>query len=353
MKKVIIFIDALPFDYALKSDAIKQLVAGFSPTVRLVPELGYSSNQHMALFCGQLPRDSGYLGDYSLDKKQLDKPFSQWMSHNSFLNYFLKRLSGFFSGQMDNIPMGLGSLFVNDGIYPLKDADSLVRADKRYKRYQFHDVADLLDFDSFNNNVDYSRDQFCVINQIDHAGHIYGTEDKRYKSEIEQVTSFLGRFFENLSPECSIVILSDHGMSNHPIKTKLDLESILGNQGNDKYVYFVDSSVCKIWYFDKGIEIKAREYFNSLETGRLITSVEREYWGVTSDICDDVFVLNSDFYFEPQYFGFGIRSKTYGMHGSLPECEDQHGVLVTNVKTSVSSMRNKDVFNWFEENGFL
>ncbi len=353
MKKVIIFIDALPFDYVCKSKVLKKLLENFNSPIRLVPELGYSSNQHMALFCGQLPKDAGYLGDYSLDKKKLRKPFKQHLTHNSYINYFLKRVVGIFSGQMDNIPMGLGSLFINDGVYPLKNGSSLVRADSRYKRYQFHDVKNLLNFDSFNKNVDYSKDQFIVINQIDHAGHVYGTEDSGYQQEIEDLNFFLTEFFEKLDTDSSIVILSDHGMSNHPIKTKLDLESTLGAQANDKYIYFVDSSVCKIWYFDEDIKMKAQEYFNSLETGRMITDSEKEYWGISNDICDDVFVLNSNFYFEPQYFGFGIRSKTYGMHGSLPECEDQHGVLLTNVKSTMNSMRNKDVFNWFENNDFL
>ena len=51
MKKVIIFIDALPFDYVSKSEKIKDLLKDFKNPIRLVPELGYSSNQHMALFC--------------------------------------------------------------------------------------------------------------------------------------------------------------------------------------------------------------------------------------------------------------------------------------------------------------
>ena len=50
MKKVIIFIDALPFDYVLKSETVKDLLKDFKKPIRLVPELGYSSNQHMALF---------------------------------------------------------------------------------------------------------------------------------------------------------------------------------------------------------------------------------------------------------------------------------------------------------------
>jgi hypothetical protein len=353
MKKVIIFVDALPFDYAANSEVIKSTLADFATPIRLVPELGYSSNQHMALFTGNLPKDCGYLGDYSLDKKSLNKSFKQLMTHNSYVNYFLKRLIAVFSGEINNIPIGLGSLFINDGIYPLKDASSLIKADERYKRYQFHDVKDLLDFDSFNKNVDYSRDQFCVINQIDHAGHIYGTEGVKYHHEIDYLTSFLSKFFDKLDSDSSIVILSDHGMSNCPTKTTLDLETILGSQAANKYIYFVDSSVCKLWYFDEEIKINARKYFNSLDTGHLITNKEKEYWGITSEICDDIFVLNSDFYFEPQYFGFGLRSKTFGMHGSSPECKDQHGILISNEESDVEMMRNKEVFNWFEEHNFL
>lgn len=353
MKKVIIFIDALPFDYVSRSETMKSLLEDFKNPIRLVPELGYSSNQHMALFCGKLPKDCGYLGDYSLGKKKSSKQFKQLMTHNSFVNYLLKRLASIFSGELNNIPIGLGSLFINDGIYPLKNADSLKEADERYRRYQFHDIKDLLDFDSFNKNVDYSKDQFCVINQIDHAGHIYGTEGKGYHREIDHLVSFLEKFFNNLHSNSSIVILSDHGMSNRPNKTSLDLEKVLGSQGDDKYIYFVDSSVCKLWYFDEEIRIKARKYFDSLRTGRLISEEDKKYWGVTDEICDDIFVLNSTFYFEPQYFGFGLRSKTLGMHGSLPECKDQHGILISNEESQVVSLRNKDVFNWFQDHNFL
>lgn len=353
MKKIIIFIDALPYEYACNSSSIQDLLSDFSSPIRLIPELGYSSNQHMALFCGQLPKDSGYLGDYSLNKKNLGKAIKQRMTHNSMVNYFLKRVSSIFSGRMNNIPIGLGSLFINDGIYPLKDASSLIGADRRYQRYQFHEIKDLLDFDSFDANVDYSKDQFCVINQIDHAGHIYGTEDKRYDNEVEHAISFLSKFFSKLDSDSSIVILSDHGMSNCPEKTKLDLEGSLGRQAANKYIYFVDSSVCKLWYFDEGIKTKARKYFDSLSTGRLISEKEKEYWGISSEICDDVFVLNSNFYFEPQYFGFGLYSKTYGMHGSLPECKDQHGILISNEKSNIPTIRNKDVYNWLQNHNFL
>jgi hypothetical protein len=38
------------------------------------------------------------------------------------------------------------------------------------------------------------------------------------------------------------------------------------------------------------------------------------------------FVLGNDYYFEPQYFGFGIKSKTLGMHGNSPHDRGQWGV---------------------------
>lgn len=352
-KKIIIFIDALSYEYTVRKGLAYKLSSELSSTIRLIPELGYSSNQHMALFAGQLPKDSGYLGDYSLVKKLTKKPFKQKLTHNSFLNFFIKRFTSIFSGKIDNIPIGLGHLFINDGVYPLKDFNSLVQTDHRYKRYQFHDIQDFEWHEKFIKSIDPDKDQFIVINQIDHAGHVYGTEDTRYEKLVYEMTSFLSKFLERFGKNSSVVILSDHGMSNKPIKTKLQLESIAGKQSQDSYIYFVDSSVCKVWYFDNDIKIKIRKYFNSHKRGLLLTEQDKDYWGVDGSICDDVFVLDSKYYFEPQYFGFGIKSKTLGMHGSLPNNEDQHGVLLSNINIPNSSMRNKDVFTWFIENNFL
>lgn len=343
---VIIFIDALPYDEMKNFEGrIKGRVT------RLIPELGYSSNQHVALFAGLLPRECGYLGDFHFFPRKRFS-FRQRLSHNHILNFLVRRVLGKLGYNKANIPIGLGSVFENVGNYPLASYRSLCELDSRYSRYEFFEIHDLESIREVNRRLESSNDIFLVFNQVDHAGHIYGTADPRYKAVVDSVWTCVTSILDGLGEGDQFAVISDHGMSNQPKKLELDLERVAGPQGDGKYLYFVDSSICKLWYFNDAIKEVVREYFDQIQAGRLLDSDEREYWGVDDSICDDLFVLDSAFYFEPQYFGYGLRTKTMGMHGSLPTSTDQHGVLIT-ANEAGESMRNVEVFDWLARNKFI
>ncbi|MGI9830093.1 alkaline phosphatase family protein [Vibrio vulnificus] len=346
MPKLIIFVDALPFE--LKDDFLG-IFDSLNFVTKLQPELGYSSNQHMALFAGKLPKDIGYLGDYSLDRE--NKVFKSILTHNNPINYIYRKLEAKITSNNANIPLGMKDVFINNGYYPLASKDNLTKVNIKYDKYDFKLPCINKEIEFLQNLIEESEKiepyTFICLNSIDHIGHIKGTASKYYKRHLNKLLHKVNQLIKNFITkygESDIILLSDHGMSNAPKKVSINLESQFGPQSNNTYVYFVDSSVLKVWCADSALKSKIKNYLASLEYGVCLDDEQLDHYGVDSNIADLVFVVKSNFFIEPQYFGFGLKSKVMGMHGALPTCSDQFGILLSNFNTGSCTLRNSKVF---------
>lgn len=345
---LIVFIDALGYTNA---EYIKGKVSQLSDFVELTPEQGYSSNQHVAIFGGMLPNDAGYFTDYTLHPKFSDRWYFPWyIRHNNFINFIIRKVGQRFGLGGGNIPIGLGGLFINNGFYPLESKKNLMKLSPKYRDYNFRlfDIHDEVEGIRSISKDELGCNEFFVINSLDHKGHLLGPEDESYKSHLEDLlveVNFLIERFLIKNPRGKVALLSDHGMSNKPIKMKINLESVAGSQGKKTYFYFIDSSVLKVWCFNDDVRNKITNYLNGLDYGELLSTESRNKYGIGQKFADLVFVVDSSTYFEPQYFGFGLISKTNGMHGARPECKDQKGIFASNFKLSKTAYRNSEVFD--------
>jgi hypothetical protein len=248
-----------------------------------------------------------------------------------------------------NIPLGLGGLFINNGFYPLANKETLTKLNSQYDDYEFRifRIEDEVDGVQNLHKDSLKRKEFIVLNSLDHAGHVLGSDDSKYESHLIQllqaVDELCNRFVDKY-PDGKIIVLSDHGMSHKPKKIKINLEKVLGPQSKNTYYYFIDSSVLKVWVFNSEVRHKLIEFLSGLSFGEILDESDREYYGIGSEFGDVIFVIDSKYYFEPQYFGFGLLAKTNGMHGSLPAGFDQKGVLCTNYPIPLKELRNKDVY---------
>jgi hypothetical protein len=163
----------------------------------------------------------------------------------------------------------------------------------------------------------------------------------------------ISNFIKEHGEDGTIVLLSDHGMSPVYNKISLSLEDEFGPQKTDRYLYFLDSLILRVWVFDGALSKEIEDFLLSRNFGHLLSTTERKYYGVTNKQFGDlIFILNEGYVFEPNYFGFGVRGVIHGMHGYLPDSEMQKGVLLSNIgassMTSISgtntmSVRNIDV----------
>ncbi|MEZ9259979.1 alkaline phosphatase family protein [Vibrio splendidus] len=357
MANLIVFIDALPF---VHHELICKHITQIDNISKLTPEIGYSSNQHVALFSGKTPREIGYLTDYTLNKDALPGFSGRYIKHSNFSNYVVRKISSYITGNFSNIPLGMSDIFFNNGNYPLSSKEKLVSLNSGYEKFDVivSDIdKDIEILDKLLAQDTMSKDVFLVLNSVDHNGHIYGVSDNRYINHLDEllprVNEFIGKFKSFNNDDCNILLLSDHGMSDKPTKKRLVLEDEFGKQSPDKYIYFIDSSILKIWVFDSQLKKEISDYLNKMSYGRVLSVEDLDYYGIDEKFGDLIFVVHSDYYLEPQYFGFGLINKVNGMHGALPDSEYQFGIAISN-RSIESSYRNLDIYNdVIIKNGFL
>lgn len=319
--KLLVFIDALPFEHKyLFEKYINNWNLELSP---LKPSYGFSSNQHNLLLRGLLPDAANFFTDYTIISKN---KFSYYFRHTNWFTFIFRKIQSRIGTNRANIPLGMGHMFKQVGIYPLSSKNKLDSVTKDFHHWDFY-----ADLDAFKKltSLTISRDTFLVFNHIDHLGHYKGLDSKDYKSAVEMLFDKIDKYLKKNNVD--FLLFSDHGMSCRPKKVKLVLEKKFGKQSNNGYVYFIDSTTLKVWVKDNKLKTRIINYLNDRAEGSVIDEMERKAHGLTNiDFGDIIFVLGNDYYFEPQYFGFGIKSKTYGMHGNSPHDRNQWGVWAGN-----------------------
>lgn len=316
-KKLLIFIDALPYEH---KHLFHKYIDKWNLELSLLkPSYGFSSNQHNLLLRGLSPDEANFFTDYTIIGKN---KFSYYLKHTNWFTYIFRKIQSRLGVNRANIPLGMGHMFKQVGIYPLSSKNKLDSLTKDFHHWDFY--ADL-DASEKLKSLTISRNTFLVFNHIDHLGHYIGVDSKKYKISVEILFDKIHKYLEKNNVD--LLIFSDHGMSCKPKKVKLILEQTFGKQSNSGYKYFIDSTTLKIWVKDNILKTKIMCYLNDRVEGSILDEKERKAHGLTNNNFGDIiFVLGNDYYFEPQYFGFGIKSKTLGMHGNSPHDRDQWGI---------------------------
>jgi len=358
---LIIFVDALP---ASKNFHIKNL-----QTSTLVPNLGYSVNLHNEIFNGKTPDQMGFFGEYLYDPE----PASWKKTLFSFLNLieyapfklsslfkiFLRR---FFNIRVGQIPFKLVPYFKREGKYPfIGECDSILNkfqcfiTDDMKTGLGNRDIIAINNINSYIKNNIPNNNIFLSLCDLDGIGHKYGTNSEEYKNRLNFLKKHIDQITNDYSekfPNESIIVLSDHGMSN--AVNFIDPRKIISEIKKDYNVkFFYDSLYMHVFINESPkkdielIEIKEK-LINNLPL-HCFSEEERIKYGVTNKNFGDIlFVINDKLAFSPNLFGF-LKMKAY--HGYLPNTSSNKGIFLykntlNNIPKEISSL---DVYSQISE----
>lgn len=355
MKKImIIFIDSLPFNQVRKMKYLNSL-----KPVKVTPGFGYSINILPLMLGGYKADDLGYLNEWNFDKNSRFIRYN-WgfkllniFNFNFYIDRAIHKIISKITN-VANIPFNLIQYFSYkpDNSYKGKFSKETVLS-----KNNFHKVL----YDKYKKDKDLnvyleakeaigSHDKiFLSLVDLDHLGHIKGVGSLEYNIKLrkldEQIKDLADKFKKNGG---EVIVLSDHGMVNVNKGVKIDIEKEIGKVDEDSYVYFIDSTLLRVWTFSKEYKKKVEDYLKTKRFGKILSDKEREKYGITSKKFGDfIFILNEGICFSPNFFGRGLPK---AMHGYLPGLESQKSFIAfSGDKKKLSKIKEcKDVWKFLE-----
>ncbi len=167
---------------------------------------------------------------------------------------------------------------------------------------------------------------YMHFSEIDWVGHRFGPDSAEMDEAITQMDNTVREVLEEpLRRGRRAVIFGDHGMVK--IKYVLDLKRVLGNLplklGHD-YLYFLDSTQVRLWFFTSAAEDIVREALTEIDGGRVLDCDERKRLGI--DFADRrygdmLFAVDGPGLIHPSFFSRG-KSTPLGMHGYMPSVRE-------------------------------
>tara|TARA_B100001123_G_C15321328_1_gene1028004 strand:+ start:120 stop:1358 length:1239 start_codon:yes stop_codon:yes gene_type:complete len=179
------------------------------------------------------------------------------------------------------------------------------------------------------------------ISMPDYLGHKYGPNSIQLKKGLQQLDRELKKYYDEvleISPKNNFIFLGDHGMATVKVYFNAEKEilSIAKKNSLDlkkDYIYFLDSTIVRLWYFSKKAKIvfndwlKVSNKFNNL--GIFITKrlAEKEHipWN-DRRYGDILWWANTGVLVYPDFFH---RVEKYrGMHGYNPLKKQNQGTCI-------------------------
>jgi hypothetical protein len=130
---------------------------------------------------------------------------------------------------------------------------------------------------------------------------------------------------------------------------RFEIESDVGPQARDRFLYFTDSTLVRIWVNDSELGADVADFISRSAVSHLVTHDERVAYGLTDPRFGDfIAVLDEGLCFKPSTFARNIPA---AMHGYHPDVPSQHAVLAhrgAHAPTS-DAARTTDVFDILRE----
>ena len=168
---------------------------------------------------------------------------------------------------------------------------------------------------------------------LDAVGHYRGPYDKNIHKELALLKDMLIELFtliDNEQLNIVVLIFSDHGMA--PINNYLDVESVfldLPIKLVKDYMYFLDSTMVRLWCFTPKYRRILLERIDGLHCGHFLSSSEksmlridklgREH-GELMYVLDEGFCIYPDFFFR--------KLKPLGIHGYAFPKQDKPVIML-------------------------
>lgn len=335
-KIVMIFVDSLPYTKALRMNSLTKFnITSFKTG------FGYSINILPMLLNTAYPDDLGYLNEWSYAPDSKFKRFKtilQLLSRlrisyysDRFLHKLLSKIT-----PIANIPFHLLPFFESK-LPDIYCGEALTNF-KKITWKLFKQNRDAQVYSVAKKALSSHDNLFVTFTDLDHVGHAYGLSSPEYSSkfnEIDKYVNTLSRPIINAGGK--VIVFSDHGMANVTKSINISIEKAIGKAGKKSYIYFIDSTLLRIWIFDERLRSKIIHYLQRIPDGQILTEKQRQKYGITSrKFGDIIFILNEGIVFSPNFFGKKVPK---AMHGYLPEIKSQHAVFASS-DLKIDNIRN-------------
>ncbi|MBW2291235.1 MAG: alkaline phosphatase family protein [Deltaproteobacteria bacterium] len=340
-----IFIDGLPYDELHKM----QFSNRFASKARLIPALGYSVNCQTQLFTGKTADELGFWCEWSYDPK--GSPFKSWAAPFALLSlvepiYAAKRLVHKFIdklgpvGSTKNIPLRYLSMFDESGhsVFSPSFAHPSLLDHPKLTKFFFHQFSnterqDEEVFEAAKSYIEGSESPghvFLTFVKIDACSHWEGVGSPPYDAMLLENDRYIAELTEAFLakvPDGRVFVVSDHGMSNIHTGVKLELEKNFGKPSRDRYAYFTEGTILRVWVEDENLRTAIAEYVDGIDGLERLSESEREEQGLTDRAFGDlIYHTPEGTQIIPSFWG---PKPSVGMHGHHPRYPGQHGICLS------------------------
>lgn len=337
-----IFIDSLPYRYVERMPFLSQ---HSKKVQKISPGFGYSINLKAEIFGGYIPDKAGFLNEWSYDRYS---PLRKYKFVFNLLGcfrkfYYVDRiihkvLSKLLRYNLLNIPFRYLSYFSKNGTEAYRDEfhlPTLFSQMKNLKKvcYYHYGYGQKRDSQIFKNALkaisSNYKNIFVAFGDLDGVGHSSGVGTEKYDSKIDELDKYLASMYEKFkeaNSEGTFIVFSDHGMANVEKSVSFDMESLFGEVSENSYIYFVDSTMLRIWCFNKKKKQEIENYLSKCDSGKILSREQRHYDGISSSSFGDIiFLLDEGCVFCPGFMG---RKMPMAMHGYNSGFDNQTGLCL-------------------------
>ena len=182
------------------------------------------------------------------------------------------------------------------------------------------------------NLADFRRDfvdqdlVFIHWSETDWIGHASGPDGPEYRAKLKEIDHGIEEVVQTLRATgrpVRVLAYGDHGMV--PVTGGIDVVQALGGLASrcpDDYVYFLDSTAARFWFFHDRAKGEVTRRLTELPQGRFVTEADhaayrlprgdRRHW----DAC---WMLEEGYVIRPDFFHTDLDHPVRGMHGYRPE----------------------------------
>jgi len=359
---VLILLDAFRHDYLTREHCpfLWDCAQNGEHYARVVPSFGFCERSE--ILSGLKPDESGFFTAIGFDP--IDSPFRRF-KYLSFLEPFFphayRRFIRKFANGMSiyEIPshlLGYWNLTEDKIDHRMKGAfpsGTILSLIKDSGRDYFYDSFTALNLP--HNGTDQDRMRLALenagdsryalyliyVSAPDMLGHQYGPLSEELLRGISEMDTELKSFTENfrrIRPETKFVFLGDHGMA--PVTCNVDVERqlmLLGQRHALKlkrdYIYFLDSTMLRVWFFSK---YGRKVLFSALKSlpvlvdnGLFVDKTLANSYNIPWNdrrYGDLIWLANDGVLIFPDFFH---RNRPYkGMHGYDQSLSDSQGMCI-------------------------
>jgi predicted AlkP superfamily pyrophosphatase or phosphodiesterase len=365
MKKTFfIWIDALRQDYLVKMPFLKSLCEK-NNSGTLIPPLGYRAL--IDFYTGRTVNIHNQFTAYGYTGKELKKykilkkiapkkylyhliDFVRYRKGQSLIQRINPEYLSFFEPSNEknyylknslSIPTIFDKFRENNKKFLIYDWPQIITEQKN--SLDIHIREDKEKIEKFLNLAKEEREiYFLHLLDLDEMGHEFGPESEEMKKALVNEDNCIKKIFSGLKiEENDFLVFSDHGMLN--IKETLNLKAILP-EFNKGYIYFLDSTMARFWFFDEGVKKQALEILKNCKKGHILTKEEKENHNLTfkdNFYGDEIFLVDSGVLILPNFFQ---DKPIKGVHGYDFSDKNEKTFFITNLETK-KELQMKDLFS--------